>query len=306
MRSSPASVDRDDRRRVVAAPEHVFGEVQARVRKEPRAGHAIEVDGDSRSALALHAGELPERVPERRRVADREAMELAEIIESPPEPPARRSARTLSAASPAMRSAPGCQSGVTSRSLARSSRHSRQRFARANSSCEPRRVGADRGRHRRDASPEAPRRCSRRSWPECSPTPSKELAASLVISSNPRPAYLKPAFAERLGAGDHQPAGEQLRQVTQVGDGPIVRIRRHGRRLTRRRPATSRLTRSLASDDAVDAGDRNHGFATNRSRARRIKAAALAAGHRMAADEIDQPRRAPPPRSRDAWWTRRR
>jgi hypothetical protein len=123
--------DRDDRRRVVAAAEHVFGEVQVRIRKEPRTGHAIEVDGDSRSALALHGGELPERVPERRRVADREAMNLAEIIQLPPEPPA---GEAREGCQPRRRDAIGTRPPERRHLAPRSSRHSRQRFARVNSS----------------------------------------------------------------------------------------------------------------------------------------------------------------------------
>jgi hypothetical protein len=74
---APAAFPTEDNRRlVVASSQHVFGEVQAGVGKESRAGHFPEVVNNTCSHFSADAAERPDLTPEIGWALDREVIQV--------------------------------------------------------------------------------------------------------------------------------------------------------------------------------------------------------------------------------------
>ena len=67
----------------VVEAEEILGEVEARLRKEARPGHALGVlDDRARAPLGAHVGKARELAPERRRLGERPRVELGVVAEA--------------------------------------------------------------------------------------------------------------------------------------------------------------------------------------------------------------------------------
>ena len=76
----------DDSVTVIAPAEEVLGEIERRLREKPRAGHPVGIDETGSALIADDAGEVPEQVPERRRVLDRPGVQPVVAGEGPAAP----------------------------------------------------------------------------------------------------------------------------------------------------------------------------------------------------------------------------
>ena len=240
-----------------------------------------------------NAGEFPERCPERRRASGTdEAMERRVSREVAARAAGWRSARTPSARVRAMRSARLPERRhVDGPSLVRrgARRHAfalREQLAAVAPRPEPTAVEAG-----ARPSPEAPRRCSPRSWPECSPT-RRRTRGEPRHARRSRVRRIAGLLRRRASAPrDHQRAGEQLRQV--ADDRPSVRScvsgvddrRRRAEAVHERleRDRTRRARRSILATS-------NHGRPSNRSARACIEAAALAPAIGWPPTKSTQPR----------------